>query len=523
MSKNIFIRLATILLLFVLPFTLLGQNAKSATVRSNNPMRDYLRPSISVLYIQRGDDYKIKQTIDEIKALGISRKFDINQTSTDVIKVDAESLIDTLELKKYLEDNFSKEIVSNWFPRFINEKEGYAMDVIAERGLFSATDADVITSQSSVRKEAMLKDAGLDLIDRSYILIYDIKPIEITKDEEWATSCDLYIYKLDWSEEVSETFYQKWSNPNAIAETHFPVELITTIKDASELKSLRGVESKKSNGEVTVTHAQNLAQKIHESSDVYSAQRVEDFKAKSSVYSVRPITSKLGEKEGVRPERRYYVYQLEADGQGGVLAKRKGVVRASNKIAKNVAIATGDSELTRFYQIQGGKIREGMLMQENPDFGFSVGAYVTDNEAAVFGEFNITQTLSQVSSNNPITGGKVFVRLGYPFGQKQEAEQQRFYIGIGLLKEFNFMRSLTFSPYLAYGVAPESKEDGVVIQERLAGIIGGIKAGVNLSPKVNVFIMADYNSLKSNISEHYNTSGTNISSLSYGAGIQFSF
>ena len=66
-----------------------------------------------------------------------------------------------------------------------------------------------------------------------------------------------------------------------------------------------------------------------------------------------------------KPERRYFIYQLEADEQGDVLAKRRGVVRASNKIAKNDSIATGDSELTRFYQIQGGKIYEGMLMQEN--------------------------------------------------------------------------------------------------------------------------------------------------------------
>ena len=105
------------------------------------------------------------------------------------------------------------------------------MDVIAERGMFSATDADVIASRSSVRQEAMLKDAGLNLIDRSYILIYDITSLETTKEGDWIANCDAYIYKLDWSEEVSETFYQQWGNPNAISETHFPVELVSAIKE----------------------------------------------------------------------------------------------------------------------------------------------------------------------------------------------------------------------------------------------------------------------------------------------------
>ena len=106
-------------------------------------------------------------------------------------------------------------------------------------------------------------------------------------------------------------------------------------------------------------------------------------------------------------------------------------MRASNKIAKNDSIATGDSELTRFYQIQGGKIYEGMLMQENPDFGIAFGGYFTFNEAGAFAEYNITKLISQFFPNNPILGGSVFIRGGYPFGQKQESDQQRLYVGFG--------------------------------------------------------------------------------------------
>ncbi len=523
MRKNILFRLATAVMLFLLllPNTLLGQDTGTATVRENNPLRNYLRPSISVLYIYRGDDSKIKETIKAIRAKGISRKFDVNETSTDLIEFDMEAPIDTLELKRYLEENFAREIVSNWFPRFISEEEGYSMDVIAERGMFSATDADVIASRSSVRQEAMLKDAGLNLIDRSYILIYDITSLETTKEGDWIANCDAYIYKLDWSEEVSETFYQQWGNPNAISETHFPVELVSAIKDAKQLKGLMGSESRSSEGVIITTRAQRLAESIYENADIYAAQFVEDFKAKAPVYSIRPITSKLGEKEGVRPERRYFIYQLEADEQGDVLAKRRGVVRASNKIAKNDSIATGDSELTRFYQIQGGKIYEGMLMQENPDFGIAFGGYFTFNEAGAFAEYNITKLISQFFPNNPILGGSVFIRGGYPFGQKQESDQQRLYVGFGVLKEFNFMRFLTLSPYLGYAAAPEVKKDGVVVQEQLVGFIAGAKGGANISPKMNVFITADYNSLKSTISEYYSLEKS-ISSFSLGVGFQIS-
>ncbi|HHT22426.1 MAG TPA: hypothetical protein GXZ87_03805 [Bacteroidales bacterium] len=525
MTKNILFRLATIVLLFLsLPCALLAQNTETATVRENNPMRNYLRPSISVFYIQRGNDYKIEQTIEQIKALGISRKFDINQTSSDVINIDdMESRLDTTQLKKFLEENFAREIVSNWFPRFISKKDGYSMDVIAERGMFSATDADVITSRSSVRQEAMLKDAGLNLIDRSYILIYDIKSIETTKEGNWVANSDIYIYKLDWSDEVSETFYQQWGNPNAISEIHFPIELVAAVTNAKQLKGLVGTEMRTNTGVVTRTQAQDLAQQIYDNADVYAGQRVEDFKAKAPVYSINPITSKLGEKEGVKPERRYFVYQLEADEQGDVTAKRKGVVRASNKIAKNDTIATGDSELTRFYQTQGGKIREGMLMQENPDFGISIGGYVTYNEVGAYAEYNMSKLLSKYIGNIPILGAKVFIRGGYPFGQKQDADQQRLYLGIGAMKEFNFMRFLTVTPYLGYADAPEVKQNGVVVQKELTGFIAGAKAGANLSPSVNVFVMADFNSLKSTISKCYADSDTNISPFSLGVGFHIAF
>ena len=131
----------------MLPNTLLGQDTGTATVRENNPLRNYLRPSISVLYIYRGDDSKIKETIKAIRAKGISRKFDVNETSTDLIEFDMEAPIDTLELKRYLEENFAREIVSNWFPRFISEEEGYSMDAV------SYTHLDVYKRQPTGREK----------------------------------------------------------------------------------------------------------------------------------------------------------------------------------------------------------------------------------------------------------------------------------------------------------------------------------------------------------------------------------
>ncbi len=493
-----------------------AQETKQTTAKDNRPVREYLRPSISVLYVNRGNDSRTTTLINEIKAKGISRKFDINFVTNDVLSYGADAAVDTKDLQKYLEDHYAREIVRNWFPSYDEETKGFTTSVIEDRGMFAATDADVIKSQASVRKEAMLKDAGLNLINRSYILIYDIMPVTLVNGDSWTTSCDLYIYKLDWSDEVSETFYQQWSDPEAIEKCHFPVTLVAALRNARLLSGLIGTP----NEERGKTAAQDLAEELYDRADVYTAQHNEDFKAKAPVFGVSPITSKLGVKEGVKPERRYFIYQIEQGAGSSQKAKRVAVVRASNRIALNDTMATGHSALTRFYQTQGAQVYRGMLMQEYPDFGISAGGYLTYNETGAFVEYNVTKLAAEYFPKNPILGISAFLRLGYPFGQKHEGK--RIYLGYGIIKEFNFMRFVTVSPYLGYASAPEVEVDGVE-HPGLDGFILGLRGGVNLTPEINVFAVMDYNGVKKSISDFYYSEGTDIGAFSFGIGAKYSF
>lgn len=80
------------------------------------------------------------------------------------------------------------------------------------------------------------------------------------------------------------------------------------------------------------------------------------------------IKAKIGTKEGVHLDQRYYVYQDFKRGDGSIKSKRMGVVRAGN-----AADNTTDPEATtKFYQISGAQLDEAMYLKKKEDVGIGV-------------------------------------------------------------------------------------------------------------------------------------------------------
>ena len=71
-------------------------------------------------------------------------------------------------------------------------------------------------------------------------------------------------------------------------------------------------------------------------------RKIEDFKLKVTVFKAYPVTAKLGTKEDLYTDQRFYVYEIEQDRSGNQSTVRKGVVRAKT-INDNKGIATGTS------------------------------------------------------------------------------------------------------------------------------------------------------------------------------------
>ncbi|MDR3268172.1 MAG: hypothetical protein LBT83_03800 [Tannerella sp.] len=489
-----------------------AQDAESADVRKNDPLKDYLRPSLTVLYIDRGETVAGK-IIEQMQAIGIPGKFDENAIANNGIK--ANGKVSDAELDQFIETQVTKEVVRCWFPSFDPSSKGFSTDVIAERGRYNATDAEVLTAGASTRKEAMLKDAGLKLIGRSYIVVYDLYDSKTTANENavtYETKCNVYLYQLDWNPEVEALFYEQWSNPEAIDQVKFPAKKIAAFIAAGQLTPV-SVSNSKSRPIEESLFLQNFAKVLEQKADVYLTQVNEDFKVKTSVASAPPVRAKIGTKEGVSVDQRYFVYEIQLNAAGDQVPKRKGVVRATSSIVKNEIIATGDGGTTKFYQTYGGNLREGMLMQQKPDWGVGISAF-GGTDATVLAEFSVGMWLNEfVPSLRNIrfpSGTKIYAKYALPFTTMEVDEvklvdsetQDELNFGLlsfGLSKDLYFAHIFSVTPYVGYSMllTPSEYKESIEATEELTY---GIDAGLNLTVAVlhNVQIIgnAGYNSVK---------------------------
>lgn len=479
-------------LILLLSFNVFSQDAQNTTVVQKDPLRKYLRPSISVLYIDRGEDMS-KRLIDQLVLNGISGKFNVNDVVNNVITLKKDEQINDSILGDFLTKNYTNEILKVWFP-YDNVAGMYSTKVIEERGIFNANDADVVAANASQRGQAMLKDAGLALIERSFILVYDLQGIGYGKNEKteaYTVNCAAYLYQLDWSEEIENKFYSGWNSPTTIN------DIVIKAKFLGKVPSKLCSTSQPVNSILSVDDSKFFkifSKNITSTLDISLTKLNEDFQVKAPIAKTSPIQVKVGKKEGVKIDQRYYVFEIELDELGNKVEKRKGVIRATAKIAKNDTISTGDSQMTTFYQTHGAKLYEGMLIKQKPDLGLGVYASF-GNDFNVGFEANLLMWGSKfLPALDDISvlpyGTKVYFKYTIPMGEmlydgvtsivdSNTGDQLHFNMfGFGLSKDFYFGRIFSITPYI--GLASLQSGD---YEESLAnnGYTGtsGIDAGLN--------------------------------------------
>jgi hypothetical protein len=465
---------------------LTGQNVEDTKANNrDNPVKKYMRPSLTTIYINRGTDRSTRM-MNIFNSKPVPGKFNDHNIASRSISVSSDARNVRNLIEPVLKSEVSRQIVSKWFGR--NAKGEFSMDLIGERGMYNASDADLIKAKASQRKEALLKDAGENLLDRSYILVYDVKAI-LTMDEYAARNgyssdregyvayYDCYVYKLDWNDSIAAIFYNDmWndaSSPNpskveAFNKSSFPITYITSVTnqfgnvESSQYKDhSRNIFGSLSEEELFA----NIYTKIMNETDVSLAQANEDFKVKVPVFATHPVRAKIGLKEGLTVDRRFFVYQFELDDNGKKIAKRKAVVRASSDIIDNRRMADGNSETSRFYQVAGRRIYEGMMLQENPDwgFGFTIGMGTNKKNIGegltITAEASVSQWAGKAISGLP-SGLKIYIMgtLGLEKFLLKDGnnnlidEYSPISASAGLSKDFNFFHHFVLVPYAGYGL-----------------------------------------------------------------------
>lgn len=480
--------LASLFLATTVPTVAYAQeDANLLSTRKNLLSRAYLRPSISEIYITDGSHFA-KEIAAAMKQQ-TNEQFDVNVIPTNTFShtpKEGEDIKGTIST--FLNQaKVGNQIMKSWFPEFVNAQEGYTFRVLEERGKYAATDNDVLKNNASARKTT-LNELGEQLIDRSYVKVYNI----YTNDKN-KVKVDTYLYKLDFNDEVRTSFYENYfTKPNGIEQANFPLVYVAeTSSDATPEKSEK-------TGEYNyLATAENAYKWINTS----LAKKVADFKVQTAVFATSPIRAKIGKKENVKIDDRYDVVELVQDSEGNEVSRRKAVVRVGSYIADNRTEATGSTEdFTRFYKFVGGSVQEGMTLVHHPEVGLSISPYAQTNGFGAILEYR-TKLYPGLSG---------YIKFDLPYGKKivngelksgltsieVGKESVAFYnLGLGAIKEFNFARNLSWSVGIGGGYFGHTGDDEALGKDdKLKTYYGEAlgRFGIMFSPNFQLFAQASY-------------------------------
>lgn len=189
------------------------------------------------------------------------------------------------KIHRYLKDSkFANKLIAKWFNAKEKKIDGshYDLSLVQERGLYNATELDVLRASETARKWAVLQDAGMELLSNTYVSFTEFEIIdgknykqrlhnsnsgkqaskitgalfgksqsemeEIHLDEEAETAgyyitSTTYLFKLEWTEKELEKFISEYwesdlsklMNSNDFTLTYLDCEY-TTVKNIEDVR-----------------------------------------------------------------------------------------------------------------------------------------------------------------------------------------------------------------------------------------------------------------------------------------------
>jgi hypothetical protein len=494
----------TFSLSFLLFASAMAQTNGSEGQKKEQMQTKYDRNALTIVLLDNNASYMqdLKSGMDMVS---VPDKFDDNLLEKRFIT----GTSDEMKIKKGLiEDRIPNHIVAKWFNR--DEQGNLSMSVIHERGLYNASDDEVRKAASTKVGMARIQDAGQTLLDHSYIMVlkaHDIKTMDQVYDAKdrsrkaaaALTNSDFtpvkrnkngfqgkvtaYLYQLDFNDSVLYDLYDRlWiyeddndeakkTKAEAFFATKFPLKYITKVSasaDGSQYNAGHVLSAPKQ-----LSRTELFAKLINtgiEGTIFEIENNVQEFQVKIPLYDRRPLRAKIGKKEGVQPEQRFFVVEFEMNSKGETVPKRKGVVRAK-KVVDNRQVSTGNmQDMSRFYQTAGRRLEPGMLMQQKNDLGAGISlGYSSGAFGGAFAkvELNVGQMANKAISMNAtqvklIGYGSIDAGSYMPLGEAKEYDFTfvRYYIGIS--KGFYFLRNFSLAPFVSMGIEQASGDDYLV-------------------------------------------------------------
>ena len=252
------------------------------------------------------------------------------------------------------QNNIANQLVAKWFNPSQEKKDGsfFNMELIKERGAYSASELEKLRSKESVRGMAILKDAGMDLIPNTYLAIVRLKYMSAQDHynrtaDRWdnsgvtATTADgrsvnpfgivsglkrksgenqagyyidatIYLFKLIWDEISEDEFIQKYweiSDVNTfINEANYSLEFLDSQTSQARIKANTGINTKYENSIKLIKAATYRA---IDNGLARLQKKYPNFAVMAPVIDVddKAISAFIGLKEGLNKGDKYEIYE----------------------------------------------------------------------------------------------------------------------------------------------------------------------------------------------------------------------
>ncbi|MBN1252439.1 MAG: hypothetical protein JXR51_11760 [Bacteroidales bacterium] len=538
-------KLTKCFILFILlsiSFNLYSQNTD--IVKKNGHEESYSRSSFSYILLDFSNENYSDMLRNAINNAQVPSKFDHNNLNEKIInspyqhtsvisygnKNNTKSVTNSI-----ISNNYALKLIKYWWN--IDQQGNYSTDLVKKRGFYNATDIEVDKADAEKRGRNAIADAGAKLIANSYILVVDYHDIKTMKEIYDKQDADRkkaaeknktefkpvkrvkngymgkltsYLLRLNYNDTIDGYFYQSfYENENRIDNKKLN-DIYNNISTPFKFMTVTNTEAdgtQYNKGQILAPAIQKSKQQLIDklvSDGIEKAlsqieKDFEQFRVKTPVFSVHPIKAKVGKKEGLTQDRRYFIWSYAQNSKGNTIAQKKGVVRAK-KITDNRKDELGNTSTSTFYQVAGHKIDVGMTMQEKKDFGLdlSFGYAPLDMGGFVFrGGINVGQFLNFPMSQVKIYGDFAFQAKEYPtanftdIGITIDSDPKKFNFSrfaVGIQKEFYFARNFHFSVFGGIAGETVSNWDTEVDGEELSTtmINFGARFGINVTHNVQL-------------------------------------
>ncbi len=470
-------------------FVMFGSFAQDASIKDKVPST-YDRSSLGLLFLnfegEKNQDLlfeKLKTIIfpdkydnNNLQSIFISPPFTRSATPTDV----QAAILAQLEKEK-----IGLQTLAKWYSR--KPDGSMSLELIHERGRFSATDEDYLKAQTTKRGNAALEDYGNRLVNLSYILVIDVKDIKNAKElsktdlKGWQANVTGHLFKVAFNDEIQNAFYDAWIyDDDTKAQKDEKIKKFEALKVPLVAVSKATISVSAMQPESTTNLGmflkpktedqlmQELAQKCIDETIYRIEMNVEEFKVKTAIYDVRPLRAKIGLKEGLKTDQRFFVYEYvynEKTNQS--VPKKRGVIRAGakSKIIDNRKVASGDMGTSKFYQVAGRKLEQGFTLQQQNDLGMELSlGYEMGEIGGAYARFDI-----RTGRFVGIRAFFIYLEGGFALGEYPGATS--YFSGVsdpdftflryggGIAKGLQFTRNIELRPYIGAGLEQATNKD----------------------------------------------------------------